>query len=314
MFMQKKGKDEVFRKTEKSYKEDDLYPILYVTNSLQDYQKELVNKEVNSLRAMKQVSGAFHSVLNETEQFQERLENFEQNFTMINEVSEQFAKVKSEISESVEQAQSEVEELKDSSIKVKDYFSEMEGTFEDFQAAVKKIKECTNQIITIANQTNILALNASIEAARAGAQGKGFAVVAVEVKNLANEIKDLVSTVDTSINDVEQGTDKLNNSINISQQALGQSIEKVNETYEMFDKIAQAAEGATTVQSEIAKVIHESEQELSVLNNYFDKTKQKYNEVLGHIEQVNNLGTTKSAMFEDIDNMLSQIPPILKQL
>ncbi len=32
-----------------------------------------------------------------------------------------------------------------------------------------------------------------------------------------------------------------------------------------------------------------------------------------HIERASTLGTTKSAMFEDIDNMISQIPPIVEE-
>ena len=40
--------------------------------------------------------------------------------------------------------------------------------------------------------------------------------------------------------------------------------------------------------------------------------KLQYQEVVKHINRASSLGTTKSAMFEDIDNMLSQIPPIIK--
>ena len=130
-------------------------------------------------------------------------------------------------------------------------FLEMQNTFSDFQVSVQKIKDCMAQIISIANQTNMLALNASIEAARAGEQGKGFAVVAEEVKNLASEIKSLVSTVDISIGDVEQGTANLNTSISTSQDALNQSMENVDSTYEVFDQITTAAGGADTVHQQI---------------------------------------------------------------
>ncbi len=105
--------------------------------------------------------------------------------------------------------------------------------------------------------------------------------------------------MDVSIGDVEQGTDMLNSSINTSHQALEQSLSKVEEAYETFDSITQAAED-------------ESKEALQTLYDFFENTKRQYQEVVKHINHASNLGTTKSAMFEDIDNMLSQIPPIIE--
>ncbi len=170
------------------------------------------------------------------------------------------------------------------------------------------------QIVSIANQTNILALNASIEAAKAGEQGKGFAVVAGEVKSLAEEIKGLVSTVDDSIERVEHGTSKMDTSIAVSHEALGQSIENVNKTYQMFDKITQAAGGAETVQMQISGAIDESRRSLEGVRHSFEETEIQYQKVKEHIEEANELGTTKSSMFEDIDNMLSQISPMVREI
>ena len=190
----------------------------------------------------------------------------------------------------------------------------MQNTFAEFQVSVQKIKDCMSQIISIANQTNMLALNASIEAARAGEQGKGFAVVAEEVKNLASEIKTLVSTVDVSINDVEEGTELLNSCITTSQDALSQSAENVDRTYEVFDQITDAASGADSVQSEISNALDASKQKLAEINSSFELEERRFEDVLSHINRANDLGTTKSSMFENIDNMLSQITPIAREL
>lgn len=205
-----------------------------------------------------------------------------------------------------------VEELKVTSVGVQAAYSEMENTFSYLQSAVKSIQQCMNKIVSIADETNILAINASIEAARAGEQGKGFAVVAEKVRELAKEIKELTDDVDTGIHEVESGAGKLNESILASQQALDQGFGIVNGTSESFQKISTVAEGASTVQSEISDVIGDTQSALQVLCQFFDKIKLLNQEVVKHIGRASNLGTTKSAMFEDMDNMLSQIPPMIK--
>lgn len=292
----------------------DLYPVLHAANSAKERQKEIEEKEVASLFQLSKVSDSFHEVLNESERFHEELLNFEQTFSNIGQVSEQFASVKDDINGSVASAQNEVESLKEQTAQVETYFDEMEKTFGVFLESIKKIKSCTNQITTIADQTNILAMNASIEASRAGEHGRGFSIVATEVKHLADQIKNLVAVVDDSIVDVEHGTDKLHKSISNSQEALNENIHKVNDTHQMFDHITEAAEGATTVQNEISDVIQESRTALQSVNAFFDSTKRKYEDVVKHIDYANRIGTTKSAMFEDMDNMLSQIPPIIDDL
>ena len=150
----------------------------------------------------------------------------------------------------------------------------------------------------------MLALNASIEAARAGEQGKGFAVVADEVKKLADEIKALIITVNDSVKAIESNTGKLSSSIEESQNVLGRSLGNVEHTYAIFDRITEAAEGAESVEGQIREKV----------NNSFELEEQQFHDVLEHIEQANKLGTMKSSLFENMDNLLCQVEPMAEDL
>ena len=294
------------------HNEKSLYPVLYVTDHLKDYKDALIQKEVESLWELSLVNKSFSGVLERADNFQAQLMDFGQSFSSINTTAGQFSEVRESIGQTVSQTQNKVEDLKQTYVAIEQSYEEMEQTFIQLQAAVTSICKSINKIVSIADETNILAINASIEASRAGESGKGFAVVASKVKELAEEIKTLANEAESDIHNVESGTKQLNKSISDSAQKLEEGNGIVAATDDSFQEITQAADGASTVQTDIATVIGASQNKLQTLCQFFDDIKQQYQEVAKHINRASTLGTTKSAMFEDIDNMLSQIPPIIK--
>ncbi len=301
------------RQTPKQRREKmDLAPVLHVASSLKAYQKELVQKEVASLWELNKMWTSFSGAMNEADSFQAKLQELGQSFSNIDTTAEEFSHVRSDIAQTVMESQSKMVELGNISAEVQKSYGAMTETFAQLEAAIRGIQQCMGKIVSIADQTNILAINASIEAARAGDEGRGFAVVAAQVKELAKEIKVLAGEVDTGICEVETQAGELSVSIDLSQNTLNQGSNIVVQTDQSFQKITEAAEGAVSVQSEISSVIQASQMELEVIRQFFDKMKSQYQEVVTHINRASSLGTTKSAMFEDMDNMISQIPPLIK--
>ena len=260
MFFRKNGKND---KDGRPKEENNLYPVLYVMNSLKDYHTELVQKEVASLRELGMVGSSFDGVLAEAGGFQNRLQEFGQTFSNIHQVSGQFGAVRDEISKSVGKAQDEVEELRSDSQQVQEHFQEMETTFQNLLAAIKGIQQHMGKIVSIADQTNILAINASIEAARAGAEGKGFAVVADEVRNLASKS----ATASNSTSDLIQGAvnavDKGNRIARDTAESLMKVVGSTKLVSEIVEQIAEAAasqsdslEQVTEGMNQISSVVH----------------------------------------------------------
>lgn len=292
----------------------DMHPIIHVADSIIEYQKQLADREVESLDEMADIQKAFVLATKENERLKDQVQELSSVFADVGQIATSFDGVKNGIVDSVGEAQQKVDELKNSSKEVSRSFGEIKSAFAGVQMSVQQIKDCMQQIIAIANQTNMLALNASIEAARAGEQGRGFAVVANEVKNLAEEIKTLVSTVDGSISEVEMGTTQLNNNIEESQSVFGKNVEDADAAYGVFEQIIKAADAAKEVQEEIGEVTQSSEKRLSDVKDCFDDQEQQLQKVLAHIERANDLGTTKSSMFEDMNNLVSQLAPIAKDI
>ena len=311
----KKKNEEVAASQAKETARDDsdrLKSLIYIADSIENFQKELVQNELNSLTEIHDMGEAVESVIESNAQLREQMDAFNEMFDAVNNSASKFEDVKVNILNSVETAQNKVEELKSSSNEVRESFDEMAQGFENFKSAVDQISDYMKKIIGIATQTNLLALNASIEAARAGAAGKGFAVVATEVRELADEIKVMISQVNASIDAAGQESEKLSVSMENSINAMDRSLKEVDETKDTFKDIIESANGANAVQKEIADTADTASDELGRIGNSFNDINNKYDALVEQLDRVNALGTTKSSVFEHIENLVSQIPPIVK--
>jgi methyl-accepting chemotaxis protein len=142
-----------------------------------------------------------------------------------------------------------------------------DGRINELSQAAARIGDVVKLITTIAAQTNLLALNATIEAARAGEAGKGFAVVASEVKMLATQTAKATEEIKRQIAGMQDATRDSVAAI----KEIGETIARISEiastitdavevqgstTQAIAKNVAQAAQGAVQVATNIADVNH----------------------------------------------------------
>ncbi len=294
--------------------ENDKNAIAYISESITYCRKELVNNEVESLTELKKMSDTFEVILTYNQELKNEINDFSVVFSNVNDTTMRLEDVKEEITDSVRAAQNKLEQMKQNSNEVKQSFEEMETSFEGFKGSVDEISGYMQDIVGIASQTNLLALNASIEAARAGEAGRGFAVVAEEVRKLADEIKVLIEQVNKSIATVDVESEKMSRSIQVSLDNLDSSIATVDEAYVTFENIITSTGKSDEVQESIRVATDEASEQIGVIENKFDDINNDCNRLMVQLEKVNSLGTTKSGVFENIDNLVSQLDPIVKDM
>jgi methyl-accepting chemotaxis protein len=139
-----------------------------------------------------------------------RLENIENNYQLVQQLSEQSAEIADLSAVSVSSAQltssksvlsiEQLTELSNKILVAEQNISEFSGLLEGLTNNNKTISQLVESIKNIASQTNLLALNAAIEAARAGEYGRGFAVVADEVRALAGTANDSAEKINEEMN------------------------------------------------------------------------------------------------------------------
>lgn len=295
-------------------KKMDKHPIRHAVSYLSEIHEKLEQHDLSASRRLRDTNGKFSELQQEMENITEEVGTLDQTFENIIQVSEHFSEVENSINISVEEAQKQVDVLKKDSSDVSDSFHKMDETFQVLLSSVEKIRSCTEEIVSVANQTNLLALNASIEAARAGEQGRGFSVVAEEVKVLAEGIKQLVDDVNASIADVEGKTEELNLSLKTSQKALEHSIENVEQTHEIFDKIKESATKTETVRNNIADAVEDSRVCVNEMKNFIDSSNKSYGEIMEHMEEIDIEDSKKGVLFESFNNMIGQIIPMVDEL
>lgn len=315
LFNRKKTSEEIETQTNISaapVKSDNSDVMLKTVQFLKNNNDALVKQNLKTVSGIDSIYRNLQNMEDKNKSLLEECEVMQERFDNIIKITDSFKSVKDGIEESVNKAQAQVDVLQSSSNVVTERFGEMDSTFHSLLAAVEKIRESTEGITAIANQTNLLALNASIEAARAGEQGRGFSIVAEEVRKLAEEIKNLISEINTSIDDVSSTTAALNTTLEESKDALNVSIENVDDTHAIFNSVSKDVNNIEEVSLQIAEAVDESKHSVDNISMYVDDSTNSFDNTLEQIDDMKVSDTEKGTLFEDFNNLIGQMPHLIK--
>lgn len=318
MFGRKNKKDEIKNtspvETPKKDIHERLYPIRYITKYLLEKKDTLLKEESTTINEIQEINSAYKHVTDSMDDIQLSVEGFKDDFNDLLNVSSSFNDSMGEIISTVDKAKYNMKVLKDDASHLTDNINEIQNVCNDYQTSFEEIQETLAGIVSIANQTNLLALNASIEAARAGEAGKGFAVVANEVKNLSVEIKSMIDNVNLSIEKIRKNSENLTATLTNTNETLNASIENTNNTENDFISIRKSADNVNDINHKIETTVKNCDSKVTEVSEALNNSKQYYYTVNENINDTITKISNKGFVFEDINNMLQQIDPVLDEI
>ncbi len=172
-----------------------------------------------------------------------------------------------EVYQKIEEGQNELTLIKELSNQTIQVSRELQKDMDELFKTIDRMSSVIAGIDSISMQTNLLALNASIEAARAGAAGKGFAVVAGEIRGLAEETQKMTGNMGIFVEDIKKASQKSIHSATSTINALDSMTEKIKNVWELNDESQQHVSKVNESISSIADVSREISQSMSQMEN-----------------------------------------------
>lgn len=287
-----------------------LLPLKEIGRFALEQKSKLQQEESITINGIQEIQDSFEIVEEKYSGISQSVAGFKSEFKGINEVSNRLETITEQLKQTALDSQAGIKSVDSSSQSVLTTIDDMQVNFEAFQKSLAEIKKQVEQINYVATQTNLLALNASIEAARSGEAGRGFAVVANQVNELSQEIKEMVTSIDSSMGELEQKNAELNQSLVDTRNAVDLSHETVNDTQATIATI-------TTVAKESEQLIPTFEicdTEIGLITQNINDSSYYFTNVAEKISDIKTKVSQKGFMFEDMTNVLEQIQPLISEI
>lgn len=307
MFRKKKKENEI--KTSRIH----LSVILDAVRFLDKKQNAIIGEDVQAMKDMNAIETVVGVLKEESTAIMENVSQFNEQFADINTVNEELRDIADKIVSTSVNGNNKMSMLINEITQIKESMNEIHEVLDNFELAFGEIGEAAKNIAAVASQTNLLALNASIEAARAGEAGRGFAVVADEINGLSSQTKNLVDEINGTMTNVRNKEGKLLECFDAMNKLVDSNVEVAQDTQSAiqdFDTIAQEVKGKT---EETVAHIQVAQNKAGDIKDKMEKETDIYSELDRAVYNMKMQLSHKSVLFEDVNNVLNQIPYICKE-
>lgn len=307
MFRKKKKENEI--KTSRIH----LGVILDAVHFLNRKQNAIIEEDVQAMKDMNDIETVVGVLKEESAAIMENVSQFNEQFADINTVNEELHDIADKIVSTSVNGNNKMSMLINEITQIKESMNEIQEVLDNFELAFGEIGEAAKNIAAVASQTNLLALNASIEAARAGEAGRGFAVVADEINGLSAQTKNLVDEINGTMTNVRNKEGKLLECFEAMNKLVDSNVEVAQNTQSAiqdFDTIAQEVKGKT---EETVAHIQVAQSKAGDVKDKMGKETDIYSELDRAVYNMKMQLSHKSVLYEDVKNVLGQIPYICKE-
>jgi methyl-accepting chemotaxis protein len=137
--------------------------------------------------------------------------------------------------------------------------------------SAQQIEGVISTIVDISERTNLLSLNASIEAARAGDSGKGFSIVANEVRNLAEQTATSIMQINQQVNEIQDSNKTIVSTIGQESKKAAQLKEIADKATQLTEELKKSLDYVKENSQRITLKVQEAYEESQLLFKHFQK-------------------------------------------